>query len=229
MKIAVLQPNYLPWKGYFDLIASSDVCVILDNVQYTKNDWRNRNVIKSSVGLTWLTVPISTKNRFGQQILDAEILGNGWQTKHARSLEVNYRRAQHFDEVYPLICSAYDGKVGRLVDLNQDLLQHVCAYVGIETPFIRASELSVECLDATERLIGICRRLGAKQYFSGPAAKAYLNEDKMSAANISVKYMSYDNYPTYPQLYGSFVHKVSIVDLLFNCGPSSSQFMKFTN
>ena len=226
-RVAILQSNYIPWKGYFDLIAAVDTFVIYDQMQYTREDWRNRNIIKTSNGSIWLTVPIRQSGRFGQRICDAEIEGNLWSRKHWKTIDNAYRRAPYFDEIAQWLRPVYeDPSMTQLSKLNQRLIKSVCKYLGITTILVDSSELEL-IGEPSERVANICAQLGAGCYVSGPAARSYLDESDFSIRGIDVEWFDYAGYPEYRQMWGSFNHNVSILDLLFMCGASASLFMKF--
>jgi hypothetical protein len=226
-KVAIVQSNYLPWKGYFDLIDTVDEFVLLDDVQFTKRDWRNRNQIKSPSGLIWLTVPVKSKGRFSQPINETEIdYSRNWQIEHWKSIELNYRRAPFFGWVeswlrYPLLSSTFR----TVSDLNEALLKLICSKVGVQTTITRSSAYPTAA-DRSQRLLEICAASGASEYLSGPAAAVYLDTELFETRGIHVNWFSYDRYPEYPQLWGGFVHQVSVLDLLLNCGPSSYKHIK---
>jgi hypothetical protein len=225
-RVAVLQSNYIPWKGYFDLIAAVDVFVLYDQMQYTREDWRNRNIIKAPQGPQWLTVPVLQKGRFGQRICDTEIDGSNWARKHWKSIEGSYRKAPHFAEVAAVLEPIYLGETYRhLSQLNRRLIEAICRHLGIGTRIVDSGEFVLEG-DRSERVAGICSHLQATSYISGPAARSYLDEAAFTARNIAVEWFEYGGYPTYRQLWGDFTHQVSIVDLLVHCGPSAGEYMK---
>jgi len=225
--VAVLQSNYIPWKGYFDLIAATDTFVIYDQMQYTREDWRNRNMIKTANGPQWLTVPVRQSGRFGQRICDTEIDGKMWARKHWKSIENAYRRAPYFEAVAQWLRPIYDDTdVTHLSVLNRLLIEAVCAYLGIATRLIDSSELEL-LGERSERVAHVCAQLGADCYISGPAARSYLDEAHFSNRGITVKWFDYHGYPEYRQLWGAFTHQVSVLDLLFMCGSQSPSFMKF--
>ncbi len=222
-RIAILQSNYLPWKGYFDLIGSVDEFVFYDDAQFTKNDWRNRNKIKTPKGLEWITVPVGSD--ISRKIRDVVISDSGWQKKHWGAFRANYGRAKYFEEVSEDFKSYYlSSKFGNLSDLNQALIKRICSYLGIRTKFTSSFEY-IQTEGQNERLIAICKQAGAEIYVSGPAARDYIDEDKFHAFDIDVHWFSYEGYPEYTQLWGPFDHHVSIMDLLFNCGQDSPSFM----
>jgi hypothetical protein len=225
-KVAILQSNYIPWKGYFDLIAAVDEFIIYDDMQYTRRDWRNRNQIKTPQGLQWLTVPVKTKGKYVQTILETEIDGSGWASLHWKSLEQNYRKAPYFEEISSLLKPIYtESPYLYLSDLNRKLIGIICTYLGIKTKISCSTDYHL--IDGkTERLADLCRQAGGTAYISGPAAKSYIVDSVFEARSIALRWFSYDSYPEYQQLWGEFTHFVSVVDLLFNCGRNSVMFMK---
>lgn len=225
-KVAILQSNYLPWKGYFDLIASVDEFIIYDDVQYTRRDWRNRNKIKTPRGLQRLTVPIKTKGRYRQAIREAEIEGTDWSVAHWESLVRNYRRAPHFEEVAAIFCRFYRQlRYTHLSALNRDLIEAVCVYLGITTRISCSRDYHL--IDGkTERLADLCVQVRGTAYISGPAARGYIEERVFHERGIRLSWMDYAGYLQYPQLWGEFTHQVTILDLLFNCGRDAPNYMK---
>jgi len=229
-KVAILQSNYIPWKGYFDMIASVDEFIIYDDMQYTRRDWRNRNQIKTPQGVQWLTVPVQVKGRYEQKIRETLIeASSGWAQAHWKTLEQNYRRAACFDEVATWLRPIYlEAEHEYLSQLNRTLLEEVCRYLGIHTRLTWSSDY--ELVDGkTERLADLCAQAGGTTYVSGPSAKDYIDEAVFNAHSIGLEWFDYTGYPEYPQQWGEFTHGVTILDLLFNCGRTSSQYMKHVN
>lgn len=226
-KIAISQSNYIPWKGYFDMIAAVDEFIIYDDMQYTRRDWRNRNQIKTPHGLQWLTVPVKAKGKFDQKIIDTEIDGFAWSLNHWKALVQNYRRAPHFGEIAEWIEPLYfSTSYTHLTQLNRRFIEEVCKYLGIKTVISNSGDYSL--LDGkTERLTNICVQAGATEYISGPAAKDYLEEKIFTEQGIKITWFEYSEYPEYPQLWGEFTHGVTILDLLFNCGKNAPRHMKY--
>lgn len=227
--VAIIQSNYIPWKGYFDLIAAADVFVIYDDMQYTRSDWRNRNQIKTRTGMHWLTVPVVMKGRFLQNIRETEIHGTVWSKKHWRTINHNYSKSTYFNEVSDMLESSYmEDHYGSLSAFNTGLIKKICTYLNIKT-VIRDSSEFIFSGDKSERVLSIAKSIEADRYITGPSAKAYLDTSIFEKANITVEWFDYSNYPSYPQAWGDFVHNVSIIDLLFHCGPNSKNYMKFCN
>jgi hypothetical protein len=223
MKVAILQSNYLPWKGYFDLIASCDKFILFDHVQYTKNDWRNRNLIKSKQGLSWITIP--TGQNINRAINEVYVNNVIWKRKHLTSFICNYSKAKHFHEIYELIKPLYLTEENHLSTINQERIQLICDYLNIKTKISTSTDYEIRGETKNEVLKNICLQAGASIYLSGPSAKSYIEPYLFSQNNISLEWMSYTSYPSYPQLWGTFNHHVSIIDLLFNCGMESRKFM----
>ncbi|OUL82349.1 WbqC family protein [Paraburkholderia hospita] len=225
--VAIVQSCYIPWKGYFDLIGSVDEFVIYDDMQYTRRDWRNRNLIKTPQGISWLTVPVKVKGKYLQTIRETEVDGDGWQSDHWKSVCQNYKRAPYFTQISKALEPYYlEKKYANLSQLNRDLIELLCRYLGIETKLKWSWEYEIG-EGKTERLVRICEQAGATRYVSGPAARDYINSSLFTAAGIELHYFDYAGYPEYPQLWGEFQNSVSIVDLLFNCGDRAREYMKF--
>jgi WbqC-like protein family len=225
-RIAILQSNYIPWKGYFDMIAAVDEFVLYDDMQYTRRDWRNRNQIKASQGLQWLTVPVLVKGRYLQTIRETRIDGSGWAASHWRSLVQNYRKAPHFTEVVSWLEPLYLGPVpDHLSQLNRTFLEAICRYLGIRTTITNSWDYRLRD-GKTERLADLCVQAGATGYVSGPSARDYIDEGIFRDLGIQLTWFDYAGYPEYPQLWGPFVHGVTVLDLLFNCGQDAHRYMR---
>lgn len=226
-KIAIIQSNYIPWKGYFDLIGCVDEFILYDDMQFTKNDWRNRNQIKTPSGLQWLSIPVGQDIR--RRIKDVEISNHDWQTKHWKSLCANYARAKNFKVIAEWLEPIYMTELhSNLSQLNRRLIEAVCVYLDISTVIKNSWDYELG-EGKSERLVNLCQQAGANIYFSGPAAKSYINERLFVDSGIQIVWFDYSGYTDYPQLWGDFVHGVSILDLLFNCGKAAPEYMKFGN
>lgn len=226
--VSIVQSNYIPWRGYFDLMALSDQFVLYDIVQFTKNDWRNRNLIKTQDGPFWLTIPVVQSGKFGQRIDEVETSDDRWRSKHWRSIEQAYARAPHFPEHRERFAELYLGSQERQLSvINRTFIVALAEALGIRTPVASAADLTPLPDDRVDRLVAICSRFGADEYLSGPAAREYLNESRFASAGMHVRFMDYSGYPEYPQLHPPFEHKVSALDLLFNTGPEASSYMFF--
>lgn len=226
-KVAILQSNYIPWKGYFDIIASVDEFILYDDMQYTRRDWRNRNLIKTPRGVQWISVPVRVKGKFDQTIRETEIDGTDWAALHWKTIIQNYRKAPHFEEIAAIFEPLYlQNQYTHLSKLNRQLIEAICAYLGIFTKISNSWDYQL-INGKTERLADICAQAGGTEYISGPSAKGYIDELHFTEKNIKLSWFEYTGYPEYPQLWGEFSHGVSILDLLFNCGKESYQYMKY--
>lgn len=226
--IVILQSNYIPWKGYFDLMAVADEFLLFDEVQYTKNDWRNRNRIVLDGRLHWLTLPVRTAGRFGTAIEHIEVADRGWATAHWDTLRQAYRHAPYFNTIAPPLEEAYRTAAGftRLSEINEHFLRSIAALLGLSTPIVRADTVTRTTKDPTERLLEICKARAAAAYVTGPAAHAYLDVATLRNAGIAVYFADYSGYPTYSQACEPFEHGVSIIDTLMRCGPDTSTHLK---
>jgi hypothetical protein len=205
----------------------ADVLVVYDDMQYTRRDWRNRNLVKTDRGLQWLTIPVEVKGKFEQRIRDVVISDPKWQRSHLGVLKQAYAKAPYFDWLYPLLERTYAELTNAsLTEVNVALLRWLCSLLGIRTTFQYSWEYELH-EERTQRLVNICRDLKATKYLSGPAAKTYMEEALFTEAGIQVSYMDYSGYPEYEQFYPPFEHGVSILDLLFHTGPQALQYMKY--
>jgi hypothetical protein len=224
-KIAILQSNYIPWKGYFDIIGAVDEFILYDEVQFTKNDWRNRNRIKTPAGVQWITIPVSQKS-LQQKISETQVSNYNWAVKNWQTLKSNYGRASSFREYSPVFQEFYlTTKLTYLSEINRFLITLICDLLQIKTVISNSKDYTLEG-NATERLVSLCEQTGAKTYLSGPAAKNYLDESLFIGRGINVEWMDYGGYSEYPQLFPPFDHAVSTLDLIFNTGTNARQFMK---
>lgn len=222
-RVAIVQSSYVPWKGYFDLIAQVDEFILLDDVQYTRRDWRNRNRIKTPHGLLWLTVPVRTRGRFEQRIEDVAVSDPGWARRHWSTLRHAYGRAPAYGAVAPALEALYAAcDQPLLTHVNEHLLRGICGMLGIDTPITRAARMPAGT-DPTDRLVALCRTAGATEYVTGPSAWAYLRQDEFARAGIAVTAMRYGPYLPYDQLHGPFEDRVSVLDVLFHNGAGALQ------
>ncbi len=221
MIVAIHQPNFLPWLGYFYKIVESDFFVLLDNVQYSKNSFINRNKVKTPQGDLWLTVPVKANRLSELLIKDVQVSDHmDWRRKHLRTLEMNYGRAIFFNQLYDKIeRTYYKTDWNNLCMANISFLRMVLRELGLERRLIRASELSVEG-SGTQLLINITEKLGGTIYLSGYGGGKYQQEDLFKKAGITLQCYDF-RHPTYSQLWGDFIPNLSIIDLLFNCGSES--------
>jgi hypothetical protein len=222
--VVILQSNYIPWKGYFDLMHDADEFILFDDRQYTRQDWRNRNQVKAANGPQWLTIPVV--GRFGQRIDETVVADRGWAAKHWKTLVQLYRGAPHFeglaDRVGALYRAAADQRL--LSHVNRLFLEGIGELLGLHTTFRWSSEFP-DIEDKTGRLVALCQATGADRYVSGPAARNYLEPGKFAQAGVELAFKNYDGYPEYPQLHPPFIHGVTVLDLLFNVGPDAPRYI----
>ena len=227
MTCVILQPSYIPWRGYFDLIRKSDIFVFYDDVQYDHHGWRNRNKIKTARGSEWLTIPVeSTGGKWKDTVIrDVRISrSRPWAASHFDKLRQTYGKAPFFRRDQPMLERWRDTRAELLADFTIETTIEIARELGIaHTQFIRSSSLA--CSGAkTGRLVAILAKVGATHYISGPSARDYLEEEKLAAAGVTLEWMTYE-YPEYPQLYGAFDPHVSILDLLFMTGPEAAGYI----
>jgi hypothetical protein len=223
-RVAVIQSNYIPWKGYFDIIHDVDLFVFYDDVQYTQRDWRNRNIVKTPNGPSWLTIPVGHSH--DKRICDVEIQDTEWARRHWRMLQHCYRRAPHFDDYAQLLEAVYLERVwDNLSKLNQFLIRTIATeWLGIRVEFDDSRTFALTGVKS-DRMLDLLKKVGAGTYVSGPAAKDYISEERFQDAGIELVWKDYEGYPEYPQLHPPFSHRVTILDLLFHVGPEAPHFI----
>jgi hypothetical protein len=225
MTAAILQSNYIPWKGYFDIMMMADTFIIYDEVQYTKNDWRNRNKIKTANGPIWLTIPVK-QEKLAQRIIDTQVSYNNWRRKHWQSISISYAKAPYFKQYRDVFEELYLGSTETFLSkINVEFFIAIKEILNIDTKLVWSHDLNL-IEGKTERLVDLCQKVGADEYMSGLAAKEYLQTDLFDEANIKVSWMDYAGYPEYQQLYPPFDHAVAVLDLIFNEGPNAASYMK---
>jgi hypothetical protein len=226
--IAILQSNYIPWKGYFDLMVAVDEFLIFDEVQFTRRDWRNRNKIVVQGAVKWLTIPVKTKGRYLEPIEEIETDGHDWAEQHWKTIKHAYKRTAHFAEYQPILEAAYQKAADliRLTEINELFLRTIAGLLDIATPIARANVVPRTTQLPTDRLVEICLGRHATEYVSGPAARAYIESEKFSNAGVALRYADYSGYPVYEQHATAFEHGVSILDLLMRCGPAARGHLK---
>jgi hypothetical protein len=223
-KVAICQSNYIPWKGYFDLIHEVDLFLFYDDVQFTVRDWRNRNSVKTPQGCRWLTIPVGAERN--RRICDVTLSSGDWQARHWRTLRQCYGKAPCFRQYETFFDRVYLGMEWRtLSELNQFLITRIARdYLGIRTEVDQSSRYGVTSRKQ-ERILDLVKAVGADVYVSGPAAKAYLDPERFRREGIEVVWKDYSGYPEYPQLYPPFEHGVTILDLLFHVGANASYYI----
>lgn len=223
-KVAVLQSNYIPWKGYFDIIHEVDLFIFHDDLQYTKNDWRNRNKILVNGQLQWLTIPVGTNEH--RQILDVKMYDKSWQRKHWRILQMAYKHAPCFKKYEEFFFHVYmEREWEYLFELNRYLIMSISfEFLGIKTKFADSRDYPTHGVKH-EKLLSLVQAAGADVYVSGPAAKDYIVAEDYKRAGIAIVWKDYAGYPEYPQSAKEFVHGVSILDMIFHLGERTSEYI----
>lgn len=221
--VAVLQSNYIPWKGYFDIIHDVDEFIFYDDVQYTKNDWRNRNLIKTPKGTQWITVPVGSD--INRLICEVGITDTSWCARHWGLLQEHYRKAPHFARYRDVFCDFYQQQWDSLSVMNQHLIRSIAQeMLGITTQFTDSRQYGPQGAKL-DRLLDLLVKAGATTYISGPAAKSYIDPARFEQAGIRLIYKDYSGYPEYPQFHPPFAHGVTVLDLLFQVGPEAPGYI----
>ena len=224
-RVAIVQSNYIPWRGYFDLISQVDEFILFDDVQYTSRDWRNRNKIKTPNGSIWLTIPVEVKGKRNQKIKDTVISDPGWSRNHWRTIVYNYSKTKYFSRYQELFEELYLERNEKLLSqVNYKFMIAICDLLGIETKLAWSSEYRL-VEGKTERLVDLCKQAGANEYLSGPTARGYIDEELFRNEGIELRYMDYSGYSEYEQLYPPFESGVSIIDLIFNEGADAPKYI----
>ncbi|QJR81848.1 WbqC family protein [Alteromonas pelagimontana] len=225
-RVAISQSNYIPWIGYFDLIASVDEFILYDDMQYTRRDWRNRNKIKTPHGVHWLTVPVQVKGKYHQLIKETLLDGDEWKATHLQTIAQNYRRSPFFSEIFDLVSPVYEKEsFNTISEVNRRLIKLICRYLSIDTKISTSMDYHLT-EGKTERLVSLCKQSCANKYYSGPAAQCYLDTELFSQSCVTVTWFKYGPYPQYKQLWGDFEPHVSVLDVLFNCGKETKKMLK---
>ena len=227
MILSVHQPQYLPWLGYFDKVAGSDLFVFLDLPQFKKREFQNRNRIKGANGEIWLTVPVVSKGKFDQAIKDTQIDNSqDWQKSHWQSMLQNLKKAPYWDRYSPGLQAFYTTPYDNLCDLNLKMSLWFFEQLGLNTPWKIESEIGTSTV-STERLIELCQKTGATEYYSGSGGKDYMDQERFKQENLGLSFQHY-SHPSYPQRFADkgFLPYMSIVDLLMNVGPDSLKVLR---
>jgi hypothetical protein len=226
-KLAIVQSNYIPWKGYFDMINMVDEFILYDDCQYTKRDWRNRNKIKTQNGLQWLTIPVEVKGKYHQKIKGTVVSDPEWSKKHWSIIKNIYYKANFFKDFENQFEELYlDCGEKYLSDINYRFITAINQILGITTKISWSMDYDLLVEGNTERLIHLYKQAGADTYLSGPAAREYMDVKLFEDEGITVEWMDYNRYPEYNQLYPPFEHKISIIDLIFTTGKNAKNYMK---
>jgi len=227
MIVVILQPSYIPWRGYFDQIRCADLFIFYDDVQYDKHGWRNRNQIKSQQGKQWLTIPVHSAGvTQGLKIKDVKIdWSKPWPKNHLKAMTISYNKAPYFKKYLPLLEAFYSRHDDSIAEFTIETTISLARELGnLHTRFMRSSEVVGIDGQKTERLIQILTKVGATHYISGPSARDYIEQEKFDKAGITLEYMTYD-YPEYPQLYPPYDPYVTILDLLFMTGEEAGKYI----
>jgi len=223
MLITIHQPQYLPWLGYLDKIDKADVFVILDNVQYKKNEWQNRNRIKTAQGCQWITVPVLY--RFQEKINEVRINNRAnWSRKHLQALITNYSKSTYFENYKSFFEDIFSRSWNRLVDINIEIIKFLISALGLKTKLVIASDLKLR-EEPTERLIDICKTLNGNKYLAGKDGDKYMNLELFDKEGIEIIFQDF-KHPVYNQPFGDFKPYMSSIDLLFNCGDNSLEILR---
>jgi len=222
--VVIIQSNYIPWKGYFDLIHDADLFIFHDCVQFTKQDWRTRNKIKMKEGVKWLSVPAKVPSK-DARICDVTLAEDDWAGKHLRTLHHSLGKAPHWKALEPFLAEIYATKWASLSELNQTMIGRICKeWLGIETELVDSRPYDAQGAK-TERVLDLLVKSGATRYISGPAAQGYLEQSQFDAAGIELVYKDYAGYPEYPQPHPPFEHSVTILDLLACVGRDAPKYI----
>jgi hypothetical protein len=225
-RVAIMQPTYSPWCGYFGLMQAVDIFIFLDSTQFAKRSWQQRNQIKTSQGAQWLTVPVVSRGKRDQLINEVQLdAGSNFANTHRKTIETNYAKAACFKECGPELLARIDFPHKLLIDLNISIIEHCRAVLGINTPVMYSSRMEGNGAKA-DLLAALCKEVGATEYISAPGSKEYL--DKSSAFDeieVPVRYFNY-RHPEYLQLFGDFLPYMSVIDMLLNCGAYSADLIR---
>jgi len=207
-------------------MAYVDRFIIYDDMQYTRRDWRNRNKIKTPRGAEWVTIPVSVKGKYLQSINETVVSDPQWGKKIWKAIQFNYSKAPYFESLAPLLIDSFiHPKSKYLSDINIDLIRKINSYLGISTEIRDSGEFTLRG-GKSERILNLVLDADGHSYVSGPAAKEYLDTDLFAEKGIDIEWFDYSGYECYPQLWGEFIHEVTVLDLLFNCGPVSRDYLK---
>jgi len=228
MHLGILQPSYLPWLGYFDQMHRVDTFVFLDDVQFTRRDWRNRNRIRTREGWMWLTVPVLHKNRFKEFLKETRIDNSvPWPRKHREAIRANYGQSAFFDLYFPALESIYGKPWVYLADLCFATVELLRMNLQIDTPALKASDFAIASVKG-EKILSLCQATGANHYFCGDASMNYLSAAEFQKHGITLEFQNY-RHPVYNQRYPGFVSYLSVIDLLFNMGERSLEILSGSN
>ncbi len=228
-KVVITQSNYIPWIGYFDLINSVDEFVLFDDVQFTKRDWRNRNYINLNNKKYLLSIPVITKGRFNQKINEVKFFSQNFKENHLKLIKNAYFKSKYFDEIYPILINAYNKDDNNLLsNFNINLIKVFSKYLKLNTNFFKSSDFKINS-SSNKKLVEICKVINAEIYLSGKKALNYLDESAFNQAKIKLKIVDYKNQKNYSNPKKNFIEKLSLIDLMFNQGSNSLNYLQDLN
>jgi len=224
--VAMSQSNYIPWKGFFDLIHDADIFVYYDEVQYTSKDWRNRNLIKTAGGARWLSIPVATKGKFHQKISETKVSDKDWAKRHWNTIYENYHKSRYYKNYSKLLEETYFkcSQMDYLCNINYCFINVINNVLNIKTEILNSKNFDLADGKA-ERVVKACKDCGATTYLCGPAAKSYLSDEMFERHGIRLRWKDYSGYPEYWQRTPPFTHNVSVLDLIFNAGPKAPYYI----
>lgn len=223
-KVIITQSNYIPWKGYFSAMREATHLVLYDDMQYTKRDWRNRNMLITPNGPKWLSIPINVKGKYYQKINETQVNDNNWGYNHWNFIKNNYIKSPYFKEYQHHFIDLYlNPSSSYLSDINLDFIKKIITLLEIDIKIISSKEFDLKG-DKTEKLVNVCKELNAEKYYTGPSAKNYMDESLFIDNNIEIEYYNFSGYPEYKQQWGGFDHAVSVLDMFFNLGPETIKY-----
>ena len=228
-KLIITQSNYIPWKGYMTSMKYATHIILYDTAQYTRRDWRNRNKIITPNGPTWLSIPIDVKGKYHQKVNEAKVKNHTWSIDHWNKIRQNYRLAPHFKEYARIFEPVYREELPQyeyLTDINKRMLQLCIELLGLEIEVLDSRDFEIRG-DKTGKLINLCKDMNADEYFTGPAARNYINEDYFADNDIALTYYDLEDFPTYEQQWDGFDHYVSVLDMFFNLGGSTPSYFNW--
>lgn len=228
MKGTIMQPTYLPWMGFFEMIDATDIYVVFDHVQFVKKYWDQRNRIKTANGVIWLTIPVHNAPQ-ETRICDVKVSydnGNPLE-KHWKTIALSYKKAPYFNEYKSIFEKIYSKEYSLLRDLNIELIETVCAILGIKTKIMFSSKMDLgdKDMNRTERVVNLCKKTGITKLYDAKGAQDLLDTSLFKKEGIEIIFQDFQ-HPEYPQLWGEFIPYLSVIDLLFNCGPDSIKYIK---
>ncbi len=229
MMVSIIQPLYLPWSGFFEMVAASDAYVAFDHVKFEPSSWQQRNRIKGPNGSFFITIPVRKPGNGRDRICDQDIdYREPWVERHLKSFELSYRKAPYFERYFSGVKNVLESRFESIADLNVELIRMILGFLGIEKKVIRSSELPLGnegALGKTERLIHLMKAVGAESFYEGASGADFIDVSLFESEGLKVAFQKYD-HPAYPQIHGDFISYMSVMDLLFNCGEGSLDIIK---